>query len=70
MLAQAAGLALLSALSPTALHLVAPHWTDKRLKAFNNWLRANGRTVLAGVLVVAGGILLFDGIYGLITRTG
>ncbi len=55
---------------PIMLHLVAPHWTDKRLKAFNNWLRANGRTVLAGVLVVAGGILLFDGIYGLITRAG
>ena len=55
---------------PIMLHLVAPHWTDKRLKAFNNWLRANGRTVLAGVLVVAGGILIFDGIYGLITRAG
>lgn len=55
---------------PIMLHLVAPHWTDKRLKAFNNWLRANGRTVLAGVLVVAGGIMVFDGIYGLITRPG
>lgn len=55
---------------PIMLHLVAPHWTDKRLKAFNNWLRANGRTVLAGVLVVVGGIMVFDGVYGLITRAG
>jgi hypothetical protein len=55
---------------PITLHLVAPHATDKRLKAFNSWLRANGRTVLAGVLVVAGGIMLFDGSYGLITRSG
>ncbi len=43
MLAQAAGLALLSALSPT---------------------------VLTGVLVAAGGIMVSDGIYGLITRSG
>jgi hypothetical protein len=55
---------------PITLHLVAPHSTDKRLKAFNSWLRANGKTVLAGVLVVAGGIMLFDGSYGLITRSG
>jgi hypothetical protein len=55
---------------PIALHLVAPHSTEKRLKAFNNWLRANGRTVLSGVLMVAGGIMVFDGIYGLITRSG
>ena len=55
---------------PITLHLVAPHSTDKRLKAFNGWLRANGRTVLAVVLVVAGGIMVFDGIYGLITRSG
>ena len=55
---------------PITLHLVAPHATEKRLKAFNSWLRANGRTVLAVVLVVAGGIMVFDGIYGLITRSG
>jgi hypothetical protein len=55
---------------PITLHLVAPHATEKRLKAFNSWLRANGRTVLTGVLVAAGGIMLFDGIYGLITRSG
>jgi Sap, sulfolipid-1-addressing protein len=55
---------------PITLHLVAPHSTEKRLKAFNKWLRANGRTVLAVVLVVAGGIMVFDGTYGLITRSG
>lgn len=49
------------------LHLVAPNSTEKRLKAFNSWLRANGRTLLVGVLVVAGGIMIFDGIYGLVT---
>ncbi|HJZ26258.1 MAG TPA: GAP family protein, partial [Streptosporangiaceae bacterium] len=55
---------------PITLHLVAPQSTEKRLKAFNSWLRANGRTVLAGVLVVAGGIMVSDGIYGLIIRPG
>ena len=55
---------------PITLHLVAPQWTEKRLRAFNRWLRANGKTVLAGVLVVAGGIMVFDGVYGLITRSG
>lgn len=55
---------------PIALHLVAPRPTEKRLQAFNRWLRANGRAVLAVVLVVAGGILVFNGIYGLITRPG
>ncbi len=52
---------------PITLHLVAPNLTEKRLKAFNSWLRANGRTLLTGVLVVAGGIMIFDGIYGLVT---
>ena len=50
---------------PITLHLMAPKATERRLTAFNLWLRANGRTVLAGVLVVAGGIMVFDGIYGL-----
>jgi Sap, sulfolipid-1-addressing protein len=52
---------------PIMLHLVAPRATEKHLKAFNTWLRANGRTVLVGVLVAAGGIMLFDGLYGFIT---
>ena len=52
---------------PITLHLVAPKVTERRLTAFNLWLRANGRTVLVGVLVVVGGIMVFDGIYGLVT---
>jgi Sap, sulfolipid-1-addressing protein len=50
---------------PITLHLVAPQATERRLTAFNGWLRAHGGTVLAGALVVVGGIMVFDGIYGL-----
>jgi Sap, sulfolipid-1-addressing protein len=50
---------------PIMLHLVAPKATERRLKAFNHWIRAHGTTVLIGVLTVAGGIMVFDGIYGL-----
>jgi hypothetical protein len=52
---------------PITLHLIAPKATEARLGAFNAWLRANGRTVLVGVLVAVGGIMVFDGIYGLVT---
>jgi hypothetical protein len=52
---------------PIVAHLVAPEPTERRLKAFNAWLRAHGSSVLAVVLVVAGGIMAFDGIYGLVT---
>jgi hypothetical protein len=47
------------------LHLVAPKATERRLKAFNYWIRAHGTSVLMWVLTVAGGIMVFDGIYGL-----
>ena len=50
---------------PIMLHLIAPTATERRLKAFNHWIRAHGTTVLIGVLIVAGGIMVFDGIYGL-----
>jgi hypothetical protein len=50
---------------PIMLHLVAPKATERHLKAFNYWIRAHGSTVLMGVLTVAGGIMVFDGIYGL-----
>jgi hypothetical protein len=50
---------------PIMLHLVAPKATERRLKAFNHWIRAHGTTVLIGILTVAGGIMVFDGIYGL-----
>ena len=51
---------------PIMLHLIAPAATERRLKAFNHWIRAHGTTVLIGVLVVSGGIMVFDGIYGLV----
>jgi Sap, sulfolipid-1-addressing protein len=51
---------------PIVAHLVAPEPTERRLKAFNAWLRAHGSSVLAVVLVVAGGIMVFNGAYGLI----
>ncbi len=50
---------------PIMLHRVAPKATERHLKAFNYWIRAHGSTVLMGVLTVAGGIMVFDGIYGL-----
>ena len=51
---------------PIMLHLIAPTATERRLKAFNHWIRAHGTTLLIGVLIVAGGIMVFDGIYGLV----
>ena len=51
---------------PIMLHLIAPKATERRLKAFNHWIRAHGTTVLIGVLIVAGAIMVFDGIYGLV----
>ncbi len=44
----------------------SPGPTARRLGAFNAWLRAHGRTVLVGVLVVVGAIMIFNGSYGLI----
>src|SRR5260370_16789537 len=54
---------------PITLHLVAPKATERRLKAFNRWLRTHGTTVLIGVIPVAGGIMVFAGIYGLVSGT-
>jgi hypothetical protein len=54
---------------PLVLHLVAPGLTTRRLAVFNGWLRANGSTILVGVLVVAGTIMVIDGIYGLVTAS-
>jgi Sap, sulfolipid-1-addressing protein len=53
---------------PLVLHLVAPGLTTRHLTAFNVWLRAHGSVILVGVLLVAGGIMVFDGIYGLFIR--
>ena len=52
---------------PLMLYLVAPDLTERHLTAFNGWLRAHGSTLLVGVLLVVGAIMVFDGIYGLVT---
>lgn len=51
---------------PIALYLIAPAVTARRLSAFNDWLRAHGRTVLVCVCAVVGTIMVANGIYGLI----
>jgi len=55
---------------PLTLYLVAPGLTTRRLAAFNGWLRANGSTILVGVLTVVGAIMVVNGIYGLVTGSG
>jgi hypothetical protein len=52
---------------PLTLYLVAPGLTTRRLAAFNGRLRANGSTILVGVLAVVGAIMVVNGIYGLVT---
>jgi hypothetical protein len=53
---------------PLILHLFAPHATERRLKAFNGWLRVHSRSILIAVLGAVGAIMMFSGIYGLATR--
>jgi Sap, sulfolipid-1-addressing protein len=55
---------------PLVFYMVAPGVTAHRLTLFNDWLRAHGSTLLVWVLVVAGGIMVCDGIYGLVTGRG
>jgi hypothetical protein len=50
---------------PIVLYIAVPGWTVRNLVAFNGWLRTNGKRVLACVLVIVGGILVGNGIYGL-----
>jgi Sap, sulfolipid-1-addressing protein len=50
---------------PIVLYLIAPAVTGRYLTSFNGWLRANGKTILTWVLIVAGGIMIGNGIYGL-----
>ena len=52
---------------PLVFFLLAPGLTERRLKAFNGWLRAHGSALLVGAIVVAGAIVAFDGSYGLIS---
>jgi hypothetical protein len=51
---------------PIVLHVVAPDATNRYLTSFNGWLRSHGRAITVWVLVVAGLILIGNGIYGLI----
>lgn len=51
---------------PIVVHLVAPGVATRYLTAFNGWLRAHGKLVLICVLTAVGGIMLVNGIYGLI----
>jgi hypothetical protein len=53
---------------PLVLHLFAPHATERRLKAFNGWLRAHATSLLIAVFGVVGAIMVFNGAYGLATR--
>jgi Sap, sulfolipid-1-addressing protein len=50
---------------PIVLYLVVPAATGRYLTSFNGWLRAHGKTILTWVLIVAGGIMIGNGIYGL-----
>jgi len=50
---------------PIVIYLVAPDLVTRYLSAFNGWLRAHGRTVLVGALVIVGAIMVANGIYGL-----
>ena len=50
---------------PILFHLVRPEATERVLKAFNGWLRAHGHAIVAGALLVAGVLLIFQGITGL-----
>jgi hypothetical protein len=50
---------------PFVFYLVAPEATGRRLASFNGWLRAHGHAIVVGALLVAGVVLLADGIGGL-----
>jgi len=51
---------------PIVIHLVAPGVATRYLTAFNGWLRAHGKLILICVLAVVGGIMIINGIYGLV----
>jgi hypothetical protein len=53
---------------PLVLHLFAPQATERRMKAFNGWLRAHSSGLLIAVFGAVGTIMLVNGIYGLATR--
>jgi hypothetical protein len=51
---------------PFLAYLAAPDLTTRKLTAFNAWLRAHGRILLMLALLVAGAILVLNGLLGLI----
>jgi hypothetical protein len=51
---------------PFLAYLAAPDLTTRKLTAFNAWLRARGRILLMLALLVAGAILVVNGLLGLI----
>ena len=51
---------------PIVIHLVAPGVATRYLTAFNGWLRAHGKLILICVLAAVGGIMIINGIYGLV----
>jgi len=50
---------------PLVLYLLAPEPTNRRLTAFNGWLRARATTLIVAVFIVAGAIMIGTGAYGL-----
>jgi hypothetical protein len=48
---------------PFLLHLAWPEATSRRLKEFNGWLRTHGHALVAGALLLAGGVLIGNGLY-------
>ncbi len=51
---------------PILFHLLVPGATTRYLTAFNGWLRAHGKVILVCVLIAMGGIMVINGIYGLL----
>jgi Sap, sulfolipid-1-addressing protein len=51
---------------PFLAYLAAPDLTTRKLTAFNTWLRAHGRILVMLALLVAGAVLVGNGLIGLI----
>jgi len=51
---------------PILAHLVFPDWTSRTLAAFNGWLRAHGRIIVAIAAAAAGAVLTVNGLTGLL----
>lgn len=50
---------------PLAAYLISPEKTARRLRAFDEWLRGHGRSVLVGAVGLVGVLLVIQGIAGL-----